>query len=184
MNQYEEFEIIIDQTKRWITNVVIACNFCPFASKVVAEKKVHYRIEDSETLSICLEAFLQECERLDSNVQIETTLIILPKAFRDFESYLDFIALAEKLLVKHNYEGVYQIASFHPDYCFGDADENDPANYTNRSPYPMLHLLRESSIERALANYKHVDQIPVRNIQFAREKGEVYMKMLRDACLS
>lgn len=178
-----EDEDIIRQTKQWITDVVIGCNFCPFASKVVRDKKVHYRLESTETLSICLEAFLQECERLDQHEEIETTLIIMPNSFHSFANYLSFVALTEKLLRKHNYEGVYQVASFHPEYCFAGEDINDAANYTNRSPYPMLHILREESIAQAIKNYGNAHEITQRNVNFAREKGEAYMKMLRDACL-
>jgi hypothetical protein len=182
MMEFEDTEEIIRQTKKWIMDVVIACNFCPFASKVMKDRKVHFRIDNSETLSICLETFLEECERLDKDDNIETTLIIFPNFFSQFDNYLDFITLAEKLLKKHGYEGIYQIASFHPDYCFAGENPNDPANYTNRSPYTMLHILREDSIEQALKSYPDAHEIPKRNINFTREKGEVYMKMLRDAC--
>lgn len=176
-------ELIIQQTKKWVTDVVIGCNFCPFASKVVRDKTLFYRIEPSETLSICLEAFLQECSRLDKDEKIETILIIYPTSFQSFQQYLHFVSLVEKLLRKHDYEGIYQVATFHPDYCFAGEPPNDPANYTNRSPYPMIHILREESIEKAIKNYSNAKDIPAKNVQFAREKGEVYMKMLRDACL-
>jgi hypothetical protein len=86
-------------------------------------------------------------------------------------------------LIKNGYEGVYQVASFHPLYLFAGSDEKDAANYTNRSVYPMLHLLRESSIDKALESYIDPENIPVRNIEFARKKGLVYMKMLRDTCM-
>jgi hypothetical protein len=84
-------------------------------------------------------------------------------------------------LKRNGYEGVYQVASFHPLYLFVNSDENDPANYTNRSIYPMLHLLREESIDKALENYKEPESIPIRNVNFARDKGLTYMKLLRDA---
>jgi hypothetical protein len=84
---------------------------------------------------------------------------------------------------QEGYEGTYQLASFHPDYCFEGEDKNDAANYTNRSVYPMLHLLREDSITKALALYKNPELIPEHNIQLAREKGLLYMQMLRAACL-
>jgi uncharacterized protein len=149
--------LVIEQTKKWITDVVVGCNFCPM--------------------------LLKECEQLDQEPQIETSFLILPNAFPEFDKYLNLVIMAEKLLNKQKYEGVYQVASFHPLYCFEGVPENDAANYTNRSPYPMLHLLREERIEQALARYPNPEQIPERNIHFARQKGEVYMKMLRDACL-
>ena len=114
---------------------------------------------------------------------IETTLIIFPNHFADFEDYLDLVDLVEDLSVEQGYEGVYQIASFHPEYCFAGAEEEDPANYTNRSPYPMLHLLREESITRAVEHYKDPEGIPERNMAFAKKKGLQYMQLLRAACL-
>jgi hypothetical protein len=112
---------------------------------------------------------------------IETSFLIFPRAFSKFDDYLYLLSLAESFLKKKGYEGVYQVASFHPLYLFAGSDENDPANYTNRSIYPMLHLLREESIDKALENYNDPENIPERNINFAREKGLVYMKMLRDS---
>ena len=175
--------LVIAQTKKWVTDIVIGCNFCPFAAKEVNQNKVHYQVENSTNTKECLAAFLQECVKLDDNENIETTLLIFPNGFADFNSYLELLALAEKLLKKHNYEGIYQVASFHPLYRFANSPQDDAANYTNRSVYPMLHLLREASIEDALTRYSNPGQIPERNIQFAREKGTVYMKMLRDSCL-
>ncbi len=174
---------IIDQTKKWINDVVVGCNFCPFAANAVKQQTIHYQVETGATLNVCLEAVLQEAIRLDNETNIETTLLIFPNAFQQFDDYLDLVSLAEKLLKQNGYEGVYQLASFHPLYQFANSPENDAANYTNRSVYPMLHLLREESIDKALENYKSPEKIPDRNINFAREKGEVYMKMLRDACL-
>lgn len=176
-------EQIIEQTRKWITDVVIACNFCPFAAREVKRNSIHYQVETATSIENCLTAFLQECKRLDEQPEIETTLLILPHAFREFKQYLHLLGLAEQLLKKKGYEGIYQVASFHPDYRFAQAPADDPANYTNRSVYPMLHLLREASIEAALKRYADPDSIPARNIDFARNKGITYMKMLRDSCL-
>lgn len=174
---------IISQTKKWITDVVVGCNFCPFAARELKQNKVHYHVEPATKLDVCLQSFLQECIRLDNDEMIETTLLIFPNAFQSFDEYLDLVSLAEKLISKKGYKGIYQVASFHPLYCFADSSADDAANYTNRSIYPMLHLLREESIEQALKRYADPEQIPLRNIRFAREKGILYMKMLRDACL-
>jgi len=130
-----------------------------------------------------LEAVIAELRFLDRTEDIETTLLIFPNHFADFDDYLDLVELAERLSIAEGYEGVYQIASFHPQYCFAGADEDDPANYTNRSPYPMLHLLREDSIARAVDHYIDPEGIPERNIAFAQEKGLKYMQLLRAACL-
>jgi uncharacterized protein len=173
---------IIDETKKWIDDVVVGCNFCPFAANVVKKQTIYYKVEESIDTAICLEALLTEVTRLDDKTTIETSFLIFPNNFKEFDDYLNLVSLAEKLLKKKGYEGVYQIASFHPLYLFEGSLENDAANYTNRSIYPMLHLLREAAIDKALENYSSPENIPERNIKFAREKGLVYMKMLRDAC--
>jgi uncharacterized protein len=172
----------IDQTKKWITTVVVGCNFCPFAAREIKRNSIHYQVETSTDLNVCLQAFLQECIRLDNEDAIETILLIFPNAFPTFDAYLDLLSLAERVLKKKGYEGIYQVASFHPLYRFADSQDNDAANYTNRSIYPMLHLLREEKIEQALQHYPDPEQIPERNIQFAREKGQAYMKILKDFC--
>ena len=174
---------IISQTKKWITDVVVGCNFCPFAAREIKQNKVHYQVEPATELSICLESFLQECIRLDKEVMIETTLLIFPNAFQSFDDFLDLVGHAEDILKQKGYEGIYQVASFHPLYRFADSANDDAANYTNRSVYPMLHLLREESIEQAIERYTDPEKIPERNVRFAREKGTAYMKMLKDACL-
>lgn len=174
---------IIAQTTQWINSVVIGCNFCPFAAKAVLRKSIRYVVLPEATLEGSLEAVMAELRYLDRTEDIETTLIIFPNHFTDFEEYLDMADMAEDLSVEQGYEGVYQIASFHPDYCFAEADADDPANYTNRSPYPMLHLLREDSVSKAVDHFIDPEGIPERNIAFAQEKGLKYMQMLRAACL-
>ena len=174
-------EQIIGKTKKWIVDVVIGCNFCPFAANVVKQETIFYKVEESARIDTCLDSFLHEMKRLDNDASIETIFLIFPNAFQKFDDYLDLVSLAEDLLKRNGYEGVYQVASFHPLYLFVNSDENDPANYTNRSIYPMLQLLREESIDKALENYKSPESIPARNINFAKEKGLAYMKMLRDS---
>lgn len=178
-----ENSIIIAQTTQWINTVVIGCNFCPFAAKAVLRKSIRYVVLPEATMESSLEAVMEELRLLDRTEDLETTLLIFPDRFADFEEYLDLVDLAEALSEEQGYEGVYQIASFHPEYCFSDADEQDPANYTNRSPYPMLHLLREDSITKAVDHYIDSEGIPERNIAFAKGKGLDYMKLLRAACL-
>jgi hypothetical protein len=175
---------VIAQTKKWIMDVVVGCNFCPFAAREMKMNSVRYKIEISHELNICLQAFIDECIILDNDANIETTFVIFPNAFFQFDDYLNLVSYAEQLLKEKGYEGIYQVASFHPLYKFANTSAEDASNYTNRSIYPMLHLLREESIEQALMHYPHPEQIPERNIHFAREKGEAYMKMLRDKILS
>ena len=174
---------IIEQTEKWINDVVIACNFCPFAANVVRQQTIHYHVETGTDTHVCLETLMLQALKLDNEITIETILVIFPNAFHQFDDYLDLVALAEKALIQNGYEGIYQLASFHPLYQFEGSTETDAANYTNRSVYPMLHLLRESSIDKALEHYKNPENIPDRNIDFAKKKGLNYMKMLRNSCL-
>ena len=174
-------EQVIGRTKKWILDVVVGCNLCPFAAHVVKQQKIFYKVETSNDQTACLSSFVQEMERLDNDETIETSFLIFPNSFEKFHDYLVLLSHAEKLLKRKGYEGVYQVARFHPLYLFAGSNENDAANYTNRSVYPMLHLLREESIHKALKHYDSPENIPERNINFTRTKGLVYMKMLRDA---
>jgi hypothetical protein len=178
----EQTEKIITQTKHWIRELVVGCNFCPFAAREVKRDSIRYEVNNATTLSAAREAFLRECIYLDQHPAVETTLLIFPDGFPRFMDYLDLVTAGEKLLKQKKYEGTYQLASFHPLYQFAGTAPEDAANYTNRSLYPMLHILREESIEKALAHYPHPEHIPDRNVNFAREKGIAYMKMLRDSC--
>jgi hypothetical protein len=179
----DDKERVIDQTKKWINDVIIGCNFCPFAAKVIKQQTAYYQVENSIESKICLDGFLNEILRLDGDANIETSFLIFPNSYESFDDYLDLVILVEKLIFDKGYEGVYQVASFHPLYQFDGTNYDDAANFTNRSVYPMLHLLREESIEKALENFKSPESIPDTNINFAREKGLVYMKLLRESCL-
>ena len=176
-------EIIIEQTKTWINKVVIGCNFCPFAAKEVKRNSILYHVHRSDDPATLLKLLSEEFYRLDTTSEIETTLIILPGLFQDFYEYLDFVTLCENFLKEQKKEGIYQIASFHPDYMFEGSSNDDPANYTNRSIYPMLQILRESSITQALENFPAPENIPQRNIDFARQKGLDFMQKLRESSL-
>lgn len=166
------------KTEQWIESIVIGLNFCPFAKREIRKNAVRYVLTESTEMADVLAQLMEECAFLDGNPATETTLLILPVGFEEFYDYLELHALAEDLLEEHDYEGVYQIASFHPDYCFADADSDDAANYTNRSPYPMLHLLREASLESAIDNYPDIDSIPETNMQKARGLGVAYFQSM------
>ncbi len=171
------------QTIKWITEVVVGCNFCPFAARELRLDSIHYEVVPHTDIADCLQAVFTECERLTRDETIATTLIIFPRAFPEFLDYLDLFSIAEQMLKKRRYEGIYQIAGFHPLYQFADSTFDDAANYTNRSIYPMIHLLRESQVERVLMHYQNPGQIPDHNIRYAREKGSAYMKLLRESCI-
>ncbi|MEO8769135.1 MAG: DUF1415 domain-containing protein [Ferruginibacter sp.] len=169
---------IIAQTKKWIIDVVVGCGFCPFAAKEIKKDSIHYEVLQQADKAAALKAMMLMLQQLDANDKIETALLIMPEGFKSFDIYLQLIDMADTLLAKEKYEGIYQIASFHPRYLFAESDENDAANYTNRSPYPMLHFLREESVSKAVDGYPDIDEVPNRNVRFANEKGRDYMEKL------
>ena|SRR5437868_3994330 len=174
---------VISKTKEWINKVVIGCNFCPFAAREIKRDSISYRIIYTSDAKLILQTLGEELLRMDKEQSIETTFIILPENFDDFNDYLDLIDLCQLLLEEEGKEGVYQIASFHQHYQFDGTTVNDAANYTNRSIYPMIHILREASISYALKNFPDPESIPQRNIEFARNKGIEFMKKLRECCI-
>ena len=174
---------VIKQTRNWIKTVVVGCNFCPFAAREMKQDSICYHVEFGNSISACNEALITEFARLDNDSDIGTTLIILPDMFHKFNDYLNYVALAEDILKKKKYTGIYQLASFHPLYQFAGTNVEDAVNYTNKSIYPMLHILREEKITEALLKYPDPEGIPDRNIDFAKNKGAAYMKMLRESCL-
>ncbi len=176
-------EKIITQTKKWITDVVVGCNFCPFAAKEVKRNSIRYELCNNVSTKAILEALSGLFSVLDADEQTETALLILPNGFDSFTGYLQLVETSEKFLEKEDYEGIYQVASFHPQYLFAGSNENDPANYTNRSPYPMLHILREDSLTKVIDAHPNADDIPQKNIEYATAKGLSQMKLLRSACL-
>lgn len=178
-----DHSLMIAQTKRWILEVVVGCNFCPFAAREVKRGSVHYEVIDNADTDTSMNALLMVLQRMEEDSDIETALLLLPENYENFESYLDLVETAETLLEDNDYEGIYQVASFHPQYLFAGAPANDPGNYTNRSPYPMLHILREESVSRAVDGHPDIEAVPNNNIQFAKEKGLVYMQELLAACM-
>lgn len=176
---------VVTQTEHWLKSVVIEFGFCPFAKREVDAGRVHYAVVNGQGIANSLHALIEECERLDHNADIETTLVIFPDAFQRFDDYLDLLAVADQLLTDQNYEGVYQLASFHPDYVFEGEEEEAASNFTNRSPYPMLHILREASLEQALTHYSgDPSEIPERNIEQANKIGAASMRQLLEACFN
>ena len=173
---------IINQTRNWVNKVVIGLNFCPYAYKVVENNSILYLVSSAGTVEPALVDLLKAIKLMDNSESIETILLIFNEGFYDFDDYFDLVDLADALIEDEGYEGVYQVATFHPDYVFEDSHEDDAANFTNRSPYPMLHLLRESSLEKVLEKLSDPEEIPQRNIRFSREKGLAYMQVLLESC--
>lgn len=175
---------IIAVTQAWLSSFVVAYNICPFARREQERNSIRYQVVPGNSFENSLEAVIAECLRLDSEPSTETTLLIFADDFADFDDFLDLLAMAEQLVIDQGYEGVYQLASFHPDYHFEDSDESDPSNYTNRSPFPMLHLIREDSIEKAVASHPDPAGIPERNIALTRQLGLEKLRAILSACYS
>ncbi len=175
--------MVISHTKNWLSTFIIKHNICPFAKREYDKGSIHYAVINNKNTEEQLLALIEECVRLDNNNNnIETSLLIYPNGLEDFDTYIDFLAVATALLEKQNYEGVYQLASFHPNYCFDGVSESDASNYTNRAPYPTLHLIREASLEKALANYPHPEGIPERNIEYIQNLGIDTVKQILLDC--
>ncbi len=175
-------EAIITQTKQWVDRTIVRLNICPFAKAEVQAQTIHYYVQENAPNEQIIENLLTQCIELDQNDARATTLFILNIPSLGFYSYLDLLELAEQCLVNNGYEGIYQLASFHPDYCFGDSDPFDAANFTNRSPYPMFHLIREADITKALSTFLRPESIPDRNIEYTRRKGHQHMNDVLMSC--
>jgi hypothetical protein len=165
--------VFIDNTRLWVERVVIGLKLCPFAPAPALKNLIRYIVSEAATPEALLEDLITELQRLieASPGEIETTLLIHPNALRDFHDYNDFLEIADEALAVLGLEGHVQIASFHPDYQFADTEADDVGNATNRSPYPMLHLLREESIARAVESFGDTDVISVANIATLKKLG-------------
>jgi len=177
-------EAIISAVRQWVETLVVGMNLCPFARRELLKDRVRFIVTHATTEEQLLVVLKAELELLNAEPEIETTLLIHPDVLQDFYAFNDFLNYTDDLLVELDLEGVYQIASFHPDYQFGGTAPDDAENYTNRSPYPVLHLIREESLEKAIANYQDVDAIPERNIALMNELGAEKLQALFQSFLS
>ena len=174
---------IIAATRKWVEEVVVGYNLCPFAKRELVRNRVRFVVSEAETEDELLQALHSELQRLEDEPEIETSLLIHPGVLQDFGPYNEFLDAADGLLAYLDMEGVYQIASFHPDYQFAGTEPDASENYTNRSPFLMLHLLREASLEAAIDSYPDVDGIPQRNIELMNELGSEKMRSILRSCL-
>lgn len=163
---------------QWVKTFVMEMNLCPFARYEMLNNRVRFVTTSAITEEQLLLSLQDELELLNSDPSVETTLLIHANVLQDFYDYNQFLSSADKLLLEMGLEGTYQVASFHPDYQFGGTNPDDAENYTNRSPYPLLHLIREASLERAIANYPDVDQVPVRNVALMNSLGHNKLQAL------
>jgi len=166
---HEQNEILA--TKEWLSEIIIGLNICPFAKKEFVNNTIHYHLSKTEQVKTALHEFVEQCRYLQANDEIETTLIVYRDGFRGFDRYLDLVDYANDLLIESGFEGIFQIASMHPEYCFDGEYYDDAANFTNRSPFPLIHLIREASMSKVLSVYSEPEKIPENNIKLANEKG-------------
>ena len=169
--------------RRWLERAVIGLNLCPFAKAVYVKQQVRIVISDASTERALLEELGEELALLRDTPadEIDTTLLVHPQVLGDFLDYNDFLGDADALVEAMDLDGVLQVASFHPQYQFAGSEPDDADNLTNRAPYPILHLLREASIDRAVTAYPDPDAIIERNIATVRELGfDGWNKLLGD----
>ncbi len=166
-------ETIIAATQTWLERAVIGLNLCPFAKAVHVKKQIRYAVSSATTHEELLSDLMRELEFLAEtpSEKIDTTLLIHPGVLTDFLDYNDFLDVVDAALEDMELEGILQVASFHPQYQFADTQPDDIENFTNRAPYPTLHLLRESSMVLAVSAYPEADKIFDKNIETLRKLG-------------
>ena len=168
-------------TQRWIQSFVVELNLCPFAQHVTARDVIRYTACAKESLQDILHALHEEMDWLDSDPETETSFLILTSGMKDFSDFNDCLGMAQELLVMMNWVGRYQLVGFHPHHQFDGTDPDDAENYTNRSPYPMVHILRESSVTQAVDATANIALIPKRNTDTLNQLGvEVLIKRWQD----
>jgi uncharacterized protein len=176
-------ETVIEETRRWVETVVIGLNLCPFARRPFAAELIRFLVTPAATENELLEVLAAELTTLAATPRttVETTLLIHPRVLADFLDYNDFLATADDLLRDLRLTGAIQIASFHPRYQFAGTELDAVENYTNRAPYPMLHLLREESVSEVNEDPKALAGIPDRNIETLRALGRARMLEMLNA---
>ncbi len=175
-------ELAIAETRGWMRRAVIGLNLCPFARAVDVKDQIRYVFSDATEPEALLATLCVELQRLadtDASV-IDTTMVIHPRVLTDFEDFNDFLELADAAVEDLDLDGVLQVASFHPQFQFADTEADDITNATNRSPYPTLHLLREESVDRAVAAFPEAEAIFERNMETLEKLGPQGWARLRD----
>lgn len=155
---------IKEHTLSWVNRVVVGLNLCPFANAVVKSGDLDIRVENSDNVQVVLASVAAHCQNVLQASEKFTVLVLLPNGFAQFDDYLDLVELAQSLLAQLELEEHLQLATFHPHYQFSGTSYDDASNFTNRSPYPMLHILQEAAVEKAILAHPNIDAIPQRNI--------------------
>lgn len=180
--------LVINASQCWVETVVVRHGLCPFASRVLKNNGLRFFVSEATTNEALVDDLIKELLHLShhSRDEVETTLLIHPYVLTDFQAYNDFLDVVDAIIDEAGLHGVVQVASFHPDYQFADSDEDDAANYTNRSPFPMLHLLREASIDEAVRDWtakgRNIEDIPLNNVETLRRMGVSLLEKQLLAC--
>jgi hypothetical protein len=180
--------LVIDASRCWVETVVVRHGLCPFASRVLNNNSLRFVVSEAVTNEALVDDLIEELLRLNhhSRDELETTLLIHPYVLTEFQAYNDFLDVVDAIIDEAGLHGVFQVASFHPGYQFADSDEDDAANYTNRSPFPMLHLLREASIDEAVRDWtakgRNMEDIPLANVETLRRMGTGLLEKQLLAC--
>ncbi|MCI2284536.1 DUF1415 domain-containing protein [Colwellia sp. MSW7] len=177
-DESRERSSVISATKQWLEEVIIGLNFCPFAKKEFVNNTICFHESVTDQVKPALHELIEQCRYLQAHDDLETTLIIYRDGFRGFERYLDLVDYGNDLLVNSGFEGIFQLASMHPEYCFDGEDYEDSSNFTNRSPYPIIHIIREASLAKVLSVYNEPEKIPENNIILANKKGANYFQQI------
>ncbi|HHC6612659.1 TPA: DUF1415 domain-containing protein [Vibrio parahaemolyticus] len=175
-----DINAIMQQVDQWLNDVVIGLNLCPFAAKPQRNKQIKIFVSEATQEEALLEDILLQLIELSTTEpeKLETTLVVVPNMLQDFWDYNFCIDWVEGLIKQQDWEGIFQVATFHPDYCFGGAAPEDDENLTNRSPYPIFHLIREESMEKVLKHYPDPESIPDTNIARVSALSEEERKKL------
>ncbi len=180
-NNNKRIEDVEAQTWQWLDKAVIGLNLCPFAKKPRANNQIKFVISQADNSNDLTNELLTELAFLSDTPaeQTDTTVIVIPKFLADFTDYLHVLDVADMLIDQMGYRGTFQLASFHPNYQFDGTEANDAENLTNTAPFPMLHLIREDSMEKGLSKYRDPESIPVNNIKTGqslteKQMGEIY----------
>ncbi len=166
------------RTLAWLEGAVLDLKLCPFARRPYDQGRIRLAVSEAREPEAVLADLSRELAHLDHDPAVETTLLITPRALADFLDYNDFLDPVDALLAEHGGGGIYQVASFHPRYQFAGTAPDDAENYSNRAPYPILHILREDRLERALADYPDAEAIPERNIATLNRLGADHLRAL------
>jgi hypothetical protein len=177
-------DLVIAETRAWVRKAVVGLNLCPFARAVEGKGQIRYVVSDAEDVETLLATLCVELQRLADTdpAVVETTLLMHPKVLQDFQDFNDFLEVADAAVEQLELEGVLQVASFHPDFQFADTAPADVTNATNRAPYPTLHLLREESVDRAVAAFPEAERIYEANMATMEKLGRAGWEKLQAEC--